>query len=142
MSIPSSFNKQEMLSLFINKYGKKMCQKLLSKSTPMIDNMKHKLISTMNNNLNYEIIDEIENMYILYKIPGVEKKDISVLLSKGKLIIKAVCNIDFHTFNIKYNDIIEVPNDTVNTDLTVSFFMGLLKIKINKIKKSNYIEII
>jgi len=88
-------------------------------------------------NLNYEIIDEIENMYILYKIPGVEKKDISVLLSKGKLIIKAVCNIDFHTFNIKYNDIIEVPNDTVNTDLTVSFFMGLLKIKINKIKKSN-----
>lgn len=142
MSDSSYLKKNDILDLFVNKYGNSIYKKIISKTTPLMDDMKNKFISTIKQNLNYEIRDDIEKMYILYKIPGVDKKDISILVSKGKLIIKGSCNTNFHTFSMEYYDVIDIPIDTVNTDLHVAFYMGLLKITIDKMGKSNYIEII
>ena len=137
-SIPGVNSKKLQNELF-SRFGQNMIDRLMTNSIPVIQKLKNDVLNNTNKS-NYDFFEEPDKIYILYRVPGIDKKSISVLLLKGQLVIKAKTIIHIHkTHTIEYNDKIKIPENIAKNDLSVSYYLGLLKIIIDK--KNNYDKI-
>ena len=136
-SIPC-VNSTKIQNELFSRFGQNMIDSLMTNSIPVIQKIKNNVLN--NTSKTYDFFEEPDKIYILYRVPGIDKKNISVLLLKGQLVIKAKTIIHIHkTHTIEYNDKIKIPENIAKSNLSVSYHLGLLKIIIDK--KNNYDKI-
>lgn len=118
-------------------FGETIFKNIVTKATPFLQQILQKDNLDIKNNepkqTRYDLYKDDQSIYILYRIPGVDKKDINVYVTNNKLFIQGEARLDWPMIKtIIYNDMITVPNYVTKKDLSVSCQNGLLKIKIKK----------
>ena len=115
--------------------GETIFKNIVTKATPFLKQILQKddTKKNMQTMQKYDIHKDNRFIYILYRIPGVDKKDINVYVTNNKLFIQGEAKVDWPMAKIiTYNDIITVPSYITKKDLEVSCQNGLLKIKIKQ----------
>tara|TARA_B110000261_G_C12993059_1_gene321101 strand:- start:16 stop:471 length:456 start_codon:yes stop_codon:yes gene_type:complete len=125
-----------------NDLGTHFIESLFDIATPIINNVSGINVQQPNQWQPFSNINETETlMKIMISLPGVEKKDINVILKQRVLDITAKTNVgnkDWeHIKERTYRKTIKIPNNIQNNDLQSSYENGILKILIYKTNASN-----
>ena len=136
----SSNNLNRLSNETIKKFnilGNHVAESLFDIATPIINTVTNMNIPENKKSNIKRIIKETDTMIkIILWIPGVKKEDVNLILAPKLLKIEAetsINEIDWnHIPNEKYIENIKIPENITDSDLTVKYENGILKILITK----------